>query len=53
MDGYNRTLTKYVLARDLWVFNDHEGVVDNPENRATWAFLRELPADAKIALWWN
>jgi hypothetical protein len=34
-------------------FADHEGVTDNPKNRAAWAYLREREPSLPIALYWH
>lgn len=51
-DCYGQSLT-YALVNDLLKLFDHEGVVDNYTNRAIWAYLRELPANNKIILYWS
>lgn len=44
---------KYVRAIDLMPLASHEGVTDNPLNRAAWAYLKELPGTWPIALYWH
>lgn len=44
---------KYITVRDLLPFRDCDGVMDNHQNRAVWAYLNELPKDTKIALFWS
>ena len=44
---------KCVYVKDLLPFAEHEGVRDNWKNRAVWAYLREMPPDEKIALYWH
>ena len=50
-DGYDTPLC-HVSCADLLSLREHEGVQDNPENRAAWAYLAELPGDARIILYW-
>ncbi len=42
-----------VAVRELLRFADHPGVFEEPQNRAVWAYLRELPEDSMIALYWD
>lgn len=42
----------YVTSAELLTLSEHEGVTDNAKNRATWAYLRELPKETKVALYW-
>ena len=51
-DKYGERL-RYVTAADLVRLKTDESVTDNPENRAVWAYLSELPADTKVALFWH
>lgn len=44
------TLTAGELSR---AFHDHEDVQDNALNRATWAYLANLPPDTRVALYWH
>lgn len=44
---------RMVPASALLALRDHRGVKDNPANRATWAYLAELPGATWIALWWS
>lgn len=46
-------LLKFVLASDLLEFAAHSGVQENWKNRAVWAYLSELPATTKVALYWD
>lgn len=43
----------WVQAGDLVKIGPHVGVVDNHLNRAIWAYLKELPYQTKIALYWH
>jgi len=43
----------YVNVNDLLQFSKHEAVLDNYKNRAVWAYLRELPKDTEIALFFD
>lgn len=49
---YGRRLT-YTTVKHLLTLRDHEGVMDNPNNRAVWAYLNELPPSTKVALYWH
>lgn len=40
-------------AGDLAVLADHDGVTSAPMNVAIWAFLKALPPDHRIALYWH
>lgn len=42
----------YVRVKDLLAYSDHEGVTDNGKNRAIWAYLKCLPPENKVALYW-
>lgn len=48
---YGSQLT-YVLVDDLLKFSTHEDVVSMRENRAAWAYLKELRSGTKVALYW-
>lgn len=50
-DKYGNALT-YVFAENLVAFEDHQDVSDNHQNRAIWAYLRNLPSKTKVALFW-
>ena len=50
-DEYDAPLC-HVSCGDLLTLRFHEGVQDNPENRAAWAYLAELPPNARIVLYW-
>lgn len=43
----------WVYAKDLWNLGDHAEVKDNVQNMAVWAYLAELGAKTKIALYWH
>lgn len=43
---------KYVLVQHLCKLKDYPGVIDNFKNRAIWAYLKELPLQTKVALYW-
>lgn len=49
---YGEPIT-YTTAADLLTLKDHEGVQDNWQNRAVWAYLAQMPATYPIALWWH
>lgn len=53
-DSYDATLL-YVKVSELMSPSIiyHQGVKDNWKNRAVWGFLRELPPNTKIALYWS
>jgi hypothetical protein len=40
-------------AGDLAALADHDGVTSAPMNVAIWAFLKALPPDHRIALYWH
>lgn len=40
-------------VRELLRFSDHPGVYEEPQNRAVWAYLRELPEESMVALYWD
>jgi len=44
---------KYVRVKDLLKFRYCNEVYDYFLNRAVWAYLKELPEDIKIALFWH
>lgn len=44
---------KYVQARHLAALAESEEVQSSPLNRAAWAYLKELPPDWRIALYWH
>jgi hypothetical protein len=43
----------WVQARALRQFRTHEGVRDNPTNKAVWAYLANIPPYTPIALYWH
>ena len=43
----------YTTAASLLTLKDREGVTDNYQNRAIWAYLAELPPATKVALYWH
>jgi len=51
-DAYGERL-QMVAVRELLRFVDHPGVYEEPQNRAVWAYLRELPEESMIALYWD
>ena len=51
-DSYGKRL-RYATAGDLATLKTDDSVTDNPENRAVWAYLSELPADTKVGLFWH
>lgn len=44
---------KYTTAKHLLTLYNRPAVRDNHTNRAIWAYLKELPLDWKIALYWS
>lgn len=44
---------KWASAGDLAKLSTHNTITDNAKNRAVWAYLSELPADTKVALYWH
>jgi hypothetical protein len=50
-DSYGDPL-RCVRAEDLWLLANHPAVEDNFVNRATWAYLVQLPEDMLIAIYW-
>lgn len=44
---------KYVKVKDLLKFQYCDDVIYNFLNRAVWAYLKELPKDTRIALFWS
>jgi len=44
---------KYVTSEKLATLVNHEGVNDNPINKATWSYLNELEPNTKVALYWG
>jgi len=51
-DFYGEPL-RYLDVKDLLQFSNHEYVLDNYKNRAVWAYLKELPEDTKIVLFFD
>lgn len=51
-DCYGEKL-RYTTAADLLSLAQHQAVIDEQNNRAVWAYLRELDADTKIVLYWH
>lgn len=51
-DPYGDPL-RMVYAGQLLSLRDHPDVTGHPSNRATWAYLAELPADRQIVLFWE
>lgn len=49
---YGEPLT-FVLVEQLLPFSKYEEVTDNFKNRAIWAYLKQLPRDTKVALYWS
>lgn len=47
------TPVRCVRVADLLPLRHHQGVQDNPKNRAVWAYLAELPPDTRVALYWS
>lgn len=43
----------YTTAGDLFTLGDHEGVQDNWQNKAVWAYLANMPPDWPIVLYWS
>jgi len=50
-DSYGSPL-RCVLAEDLYSLADHPAVQGNHTNRAVWAYLAQLPAGMRVALYW-
>lgn len=44
---------QWVRVTSLRDLSERRGVIDNCQNRAVWAYLKELPNDAKVALYWS
>lgn len=42
-----------VTAGQLLGFATLDDVTDNPRNRAIWAYLAQLPAETRVALYWH
>jgi hypothetical protein len=51
-DLYGSALA-FVRAGDLAKLSGHGGVVDNPTNRAAWAFVAALPSAHRVVLYWH
>ncbi len=51
-DQYGDILTCLTVA-ELLKLAAHEAVLDNSVNRAIWAYIKELPSDTKVALYWG
>lgn len=43
----------WVRAEELLAFAEHEGVTNNAQNRAAWAYLGALGPGSKVALYWH
>ena len=44
---------KFVEVKSLLKFKHHRDVRDSGKNSAIWAYLKELPENTKIALYWH
>jgi len=44
---------KYVTAGALAALSGHPEVMEHWLNRAAWAYVRELPPETKVALFWR
>lgn len=44
---------RVVTVADLLPLADHEDVLDNPKNRAVWAYLGQLAPETRVALYWH
>lgn len=44
---------EWVEVEDLLKLGQHIAVKDDYKNRAIWAYLKELPARTKVALYWH
>lgn len=42
----------WLYAIELIQFDDHPHVKEDWRNRAVWAYLKALPAETKVALYW-
>lgn len=51
-DSYGNRV-KWVHCSDLLALSKHPGVQDNRENRAVWAYLKELEPQAQVALFFH
>ena len=51
VDNYGNPLM-CVLVEQLLSLADHSGVRATYTNRAVWAYLAQLPADMRVALYW-
>ncbi len=51
-DGYGDTLNA-VTVLQLLSLASHEAVLDNFVNRAIWAYIKELPSETKVAIYWE
>jgi len=51
-DCYGSPL-RYLDVKELLQFSDHKYVLDNYKNRAVWAYLKELPEDTKIVVYFD
>lgn len=51
-DGYGNDLTS-VTAGDLATLRESSELYFNPWLRAVFAYLRELPADTRVVLYWH
>ena len=51
VDGYNKPLA-CVGAKYLQALVGHPAVQEEHVNRAVWAYLAQLPADTRIAIYW-
>jgi len=44
---------RYLNVRHLLRFKYNEGVKNHYKNKAVWAYLKELPRNLKVALFWS
>lgn len=51
-DPYGNPL-RYVTVADLLTLSNHSAVKDNWRNRATWAYLSEMPPDWQVVIFWH
>lgn len=51
-DPYGATL-KWTTPRELLTLKDHEAITDDWQNRAVWAYLKQMPPDWPIVLYWS
>lgn len=43
----------HVSVENLLRVSSHKDVLDNSKNRAIWAYLKELPPETRVALYWS